>query len=261
MTAVRALAFGDLETGVWGAAWMPDAVAAPSIALGTGSGAAVVSATVDGSDVETEWRLRAPGADLVVSPAGEPVREGGAQDGLDQLCRLSGHLELDGEAHSVDCLGWQAARRLAVEPDRLESFRQVSAWFEPGEGVALLALRPHKARGQDSDVIAAAVLEPDLAGTISDPRLSTTYRDDGNPTRAGIELWIVEEGGDGAEPNGAAEPEQAGGREYPRRAAGEALGPQADWELNGFHLHAELFRWHSRGRDGAGVYLLGVRAG
>jgi hypothetical protein len=164
----------------------------------------------------------------------------------------------------VDCLGWRSSRDGRIDLDRLGSFRQVSAWFEPGEGLAVLALRPRKARGQESDVVAAAVLETEHPGPVSEPRLSTTYTATGLPLRAGLELWIDDgsdagsereadrgrggEDGDGVEPTA---------HQYPRRASGEALGAYADWKVAEFELHAELFRWHNRGRDGAGVYLLG----
>ena len=156
------------------------------------------------------------------------------------------------QERAVDLLGWRAESTLAVGEGRLGSLRQVCAWFDPDEGVALLALRPDKARGQDADVISAAVREPRLTGPISDPRLSTTYDDDGRPTRAGLELWI------GAETSSEEDGEQAE-RQYPRRLSGEALGARVDWAVDGLALHAALFRWHSRDRDGAGVYLLGVK--
>jgi hypothetical protein len=93
--------------------------------------------------------------------------------------------------------------------------------------------------------------EPQLEGSVSDPRISTTYGADGEPTRAGIELWIgVPASGDG---------EEQTEHQYPRRLAGEALGARIDWVVDGLSLHAALFRWHSHHRDGPGVYLLGVR--
>jgi hypothetical protein len=261
MTLVRALAFADLEGSSWGVAWIPADVDPARVALGAGSTASVVSASLEDEAAADTWKLQSAGAALLVSAVAElgPIRApGAATDGFDQLCRVTGQFECDGSRQDVNCLGWRAARTLAVDRDRLDSFRQVSAWFEPGDGLALLALRPRKSRGQDSDEIAAALLEADLSGPISDPRLSTTYREDGRPARAGVELWI---GADGSKAPAMDEPEdpsaEDAGRQFPRRLSGEALGAHADWVVDGFDLHAELFRWHSRGRDGAGVYLLG----
>ena len=57
------------------------------------------------------------------------------------------------------------------------------------------------------------------------------------------------------EVNLAQEPGKAG--EHPHRVAGEAAGPRVPWTEGDLNLGAQPFRWHSHGRDGAGVYLLG----
>jgi hypothetical protein len=41
-----------------------------------------------------------------------------------------------------------------------------------------------------------------------------------------------------------------------RRASGEAVGARASASSGDLELQAELFRWHSGGRDGTGLYLL-----
>jgi hypothetical protein len=48
-------------------------------------------------------------------------------------------------------------------------------------------------------------------------------------------------------------------REYPRRAAGEALGVGVSSRLGELDVRAELFRWHTKELEGAGVYLLARR--
>jgi hypothetical protein len=131
-----------------------------------------------------------------------------------------------------------------VNLDRFESVRDVSAWFEPADGLALVAMRPRKARGQDSDLITAVLLDPEKPPAIVDPRLSTTYTAEGRPVRAGVELWLGEE-----------EEEQ-----YARRVTGEAIGEGAAAVIHRFEVRAQPFRWHSRGRDGAGLYVLARRA-
>jgi hypothetical protein len=125
----------------------------------------------------------------------------------------------------------------------MASLRLVAAWFEPGDGFALLALRPAKAKGQDQDVVVAAEFDQRRATSATDPRLSTTYTASGKPTRAGVELWIE-----------AAEDSE---NLYPRRAIGEAAQPPVGWEVGDLALEAQLFRWHSTGHEGAGIYLLG----
>jgi hypothetical protein len=92
-------------------------------------------------------------------------------------------------------------------------------------------------------VVTAAVLDPQGTAAVADPRFSTTYTAAGKPLRASFELWL-----------GQAE------EEFPRRAAGEAVGPAASLHVAGMDVRAALFRWHSRGLDGAGVYILARRA-
>jgi len=250
---LRALAFGDIEAGSWGAAWMPDPGGSGSLAVHAAAGAAVTSAALRGSDPGEEWRLRGDSASLVLTPAGAPGSsgaEGSGMEGFDQLCRVTGRLLIHGVEQEVDCLGWREVRTGALDLDRIGSFRQVSAWFEPGEGLALLALRPRKSKGQESDLLAATVLDPEMTCAVADPRLSTTYTADGLPARAGLELWLGKEDAKPADDESA---------RYPRRAAGEAVGAGIDWTVAGFELHARLLRWHAHGQDGAGVYMLGKR--
>ncbi|MGN6868918.1 MAG: hypothetical protein ACTHMY_11015 [Solirubrobacteraceae bacterium] len=243
MTALRTLAFGD--GSVWGASWSADSAGAALTALGTGSEATVVpdvrmSDGDSGSDAGVDWRLEAQGVALVAAPVGELVDVQATQDGLagsEQLCRVTGAFGSD----QVDCLGIRSWWSDDVEPAQFESIRVVSVWFGPDEAFALTAFRPRKAKHHDADLLAAVVIGPDASGAVEDPRLSTTYTADGWPARAGLELWLPGE-----------EPE----RQYPRRASGEAVGPRAQAVAGDLELQAEPFHWHSRGREGAGMYLL-----
>jgi hypothetical protein len=247
MTAVRALAFGDLEGTCWGAAWMPES-APPMLALGDRSSAESRPASLTAQRETHEWRLGAGDVELLISPLADLASN--SDGGSDQLCRVSGRLR-SGDGDAVEVLGWRGESVLPVGDDVLGSLRQVCAWFEGDEAVALLALRPRKAQGQEADLISAAMLDARVGGPISDPRLSTTYDREGRPSRAGLELWI---GADATDEDG----EEALEHQYPRRLAGEALGARADWEVDGLGLHAALFRWHYGDREGAGVYLLGI---
>jgi hypothetical protein len=175
---------------------------------------------------------------------GELVDVQAAQDGLagwEQLCRVSGRFG----ANEVDCLGVRSAWSDDLELSRFESIRAVSVWFDPDEAFALTAFRPRKAKAHDGDLLAAAVIAPERSAAVEDPRLSTTYAADGWPLRAGLELWLASE----------TDSEQ----QYPRRASGEAAGPRAEALAGELELQAEPFQWHSRGRVGAGMYLLARR--
>ncbi|MBV9424008.1 MAG: hypothetical protein JOZ98_13925 [Solirubrobacterales bacterium] len=249
--AVRTVAFGDVDQPVWGIAWVPDPREPGFVCLGDADRAVPLSASLVGEQADEEWRLEPDGVRLTARPAGDAVPAtgpDGVSAGFDQLCRVSGTFVLAGVEQKVDCLGRRGARTKGLDLGRFTSVRDMSAWFEPGAGFALVALRPGKARGQESDVITAAVLDPEGSRAVAEPRFSTTYAAHGRPERAGLELWLARDEGDEAQ-----EPQ------YPRRAAGEAVGPYAAATVGALDVQAALFRWHSRGHDGAGVYLLARR--
>jgi hypothetical protein len=239
---MRTLAFGDLAAGVWGAAWLSGDRG--FVCLGGPEARTLPAARLEAAHDEDEWRLLDDGTELTASPLGERVAltDGdGAPAGFEQLCRVRGRLTLDGSARDVDCLGRRGAR--TVELDGSDSLRDVSAWFEPDAALAVVALRPPRARGHDADVVTAAVIDAESRAAVAEPRFSTTYDPAGAPIRSSFELWL-----------GQAEDE------YPRRAAGEAVGPRASQRDGGLEVQALLFRWHSRAREGAGVYLVARRA-
>jgi hypothetical protein len=245
-SSFRTLAFGDLETSVWGAAWGHGPGQQDFVGLGAGDRSITPDAILREAAESGDWRLQGEGVELTASATGAALAPSGADrpSGFDQLCRVQGAVVIDGAELEVDCIGRRGAYAEGFDVDRLESVRDISAWFEPIDGLALVALRPRKSRGQESDLITAVVFDPDAPRTITDPRLSTTYSAAGRPLRAGVELWLGDD-----------EDEQ-----YPRRALGEAVGDDAAGQVGGFEVRAQPFRWQSRGRDGAGVYLLARRA-
>lgn len=241
--SLNTVTFGDLEAGVWGAVWGAEQ---PVLALGRLDDPDVpaTDCTLEGSGERDEWRIVGEQAELTVAPAGEMVPASAQQRGFDQLCRVRVRFAGD-QASVVDCLGRRASRVEFPDFGRFDSLRDVSAWFEPGEGISLLSLRPRKASGHADDLISAAVFEPAAPVGVAEPRLSTTYTVAGVPLRLSVELWLDDD-------------DEETGR-YPRRAAGEAIGARARFRRAELDLDAELMRFHSHGREGAGVYLL-VRA-
>jgi hypothetical protein len=247
--ALRTLAFGDVARTVWGAAWIPAGDGSAVVMIGGDAVASFVS-SVRLSEAEPggEWRLDGDGVALTASPAGEIVDVHAADEdivGFDQLCRVTGRFEQSGADHEIDCLGLRALRHGGFDLAKVESVRAVSSWFEPDEGMALMAFRGRKAKHHDSDVVTATVLAPEPSPPVEDPRLSTTYDAGGWPVRAGLELWLA---------TGEGEEEQ-----FPRRAAGQAVGLRTETASGELELRAEPFRWKSRGKDGAGMYLLARR--
>lgn len=254
---LRAVAFGDAEGRVWGAAiaaaatgsqtTAPPADAAGGralIAFGLREGrgqAASVALAPDGRG----WRLTADGIALEVQPAGEegPAHDGdgdggGEPTGFQELCRVTGELTLSGDTHRVDCVGTRCALD-GLQQGSLGSLRAVSGWFGSDDAFMLLALRKDGQRGQEADLVAATLFDPEGWAPVADPRLSTTYDVAGTPQRTNLELWIGE-----------------GDNEFPRRAAGESAGEAATIESGGCSVRVVPLHCHSRGRDGAGVYVL-----
>jgi hypothetical protein len=234
---MRTLAFGDLTSGVWGAALVAGDDAAPFVCVGAHTAVAVPGARLTGAGTEDEWRIAGEGVQLTLSPMAEAVAIDGETAGFEQLCRAQGRFAVDGSDHEVKCL----ARRGERDGDLggIDSVRDVSALFEPADGFALVAFRPRPARDHGHDAVSAVVLDAQATAVVADPRFSTTYGGDGRPIRSSLELWL-----------GEAE------NEYPRRAAGAAVGPHTSGVRGGLDVQAALFRWSSRGREGAGTYVL-----
>ena len=242
---LRAFAFSDPDGELWGAAWIPPASAGTAIISAGGRGASMPLET-EGDQPSEAWGLQIGGSSLLVDGLGEPVGDAAdAPTDFDQLCRVSGTLELDGQHREVSCLGWRGARAPGYLGTDVASMRQVAAWFGPDDGFALLALRPARAKGQEADTMSAAMFAPDASKAAAEARLSTSYADSGEPIRAGVELWL--QAGD--------DPDQ----QYPRRAVGRATHPPVRWAVEGMVLEAHPFHWHAGGHEGPGIYLLGRR--
>lgn len=242
---LRALAFGDPDGEGWGAAWILSG-SAEVAALSVGGQAASMAAELEGDNAHEVWCLALGDSHLVLAGAGDPVESPmEPQTDFDQLCRVSGTLAVEGQTREVSCLGWRSVRSPAFLAADVASLRQVVAWLGPEDGFALAALRSARAKGQDADVVSAALFAPSESKPAADPRLSTTYDDAGRPVRAGVELWI----------QAGEDPDQ----QYPRRAVGESLGAPVRWKVDGVDLEAQPFYWHAGGREGPGIYLLGQR--
>jgi hypothetical protein len=238
-TGLRSVCFGDLDAGIWGVA-LDAGIALAVVGSPDGTEARFDTVTIDGSGSAEEWRLIADGLQLAIEPHGEPVVQGaGADLDFDQLCRVSGSALLHGAPRAVDLVGVRASRGDAAALQNLDSIRGVCAWFGSENGVALLALRPRGTAGHDGDQISAAVFEADRTLPVSAPRLSTTYTAHGEPARVSLELWLGE-----------------GEQQYPRRAAGETVGPSTELTRDGLRLQAGALQCHSRGLEGRGVYML-----
>jgi hypothetical protein len=162
-----------------------------------------------------------------------------AIDGREQLARVTGTVWAGDERVEIEGAG---QRGLASDRDwsDLELVRGVSAWLGDG-GVVLESLRPKHADGHDAEAVWAALIEHGEPVPVPDLRLSTTYDGDGHQRRAGMELWMSEEG-------------------YPVRAAGEAICGTS-LELDDLTLDLAFFRWRAEGTEGVGRYEILRRGG
>lgn len=249
---LRIVSFGHPESGVWGTALDAGQTAAvfgttaATTTAATTSAATTRAATTSASGhqavrlsiADENWELSGDAFVLQFRPTGQSAEGADRAAAADELCRVSGKVLLDGAERDVDCAGMRSYDR-AVDLRRVESLRGFWGWFEGERAVALVALRPRGAAGQDGDQLAATVFDADGATTVDEPRLSTTYSADGLPSRASVELWIGE-----------------GDEQYPRRAAAEAVGTGQGVNVDGLSLQAAPLRCHSQGLDGPGVYLL-----
>jgi hypothetical protein len=234
---LRVLSFGDLSGQVWGAAIdAPD----PAIVLRTPEGA--VSAAGPGAitfgDDGDSWRVRGEGVELLCTPTPIVAAAGELGAFAEELCELTGSVRVAGADHALSCVGIRGSSD-GVDPDRLDSVRGLSGWFEPGRAVGLLAFRPAGRSDHGHDRLSATLFEPDGTVAVADPRLSTTYVSDGRPGRASLELWIGE-----------------GDEQYPRRAAAEASGDPVEIDGGRVRLQVTPLRCHTAGLDGSGVYIL-----
>lgn len=193
------------------------------------------------------WRLQCAAGRFEISSA-SPARDlRGESDGpwvRAGLCRVEGVLALGGCQRALSCAG---VRTWMLEPEagRHSALRQVLAWFEGGQGVALSALRPRRAPGHGTDLVRAAAFDPAGLPPVAEARLSTTYREGERPVRAGLELWLGE----------------SEGEQFPLRVAGEAAGPALTGAWEGLDLQVSWLACHSRGREGGGAYVLARAAG
>ena len=235
---VRTLAFGDTGTGVWVCAWA-DGETCIVTAGGDDAPATVIpGAAITGTTANEAWSVTADGLTLTATAVGGTA-DLAPFEGFDQLCEVTGTLRLGSVEHSLAALG-RRGLRAGIDLLRLDSLRDLGAWFAPDDGITLTAARPRGAKGHDRDVVAASVFAEDGTKPVADPRLSSTYSTDGRLLHTGLELWL----------------DADNDQQYPRRAAADAVGEGVQVDSDGLTLTVWPLRWRTRGEEGAGVYVL-----
>lgn len=167
--------------------------------------------------------------------AQSPVARVGGMQGYEQLCRVSGSVTHSRRTYQVRCLGQRGQLWGTPDQGKVKLTRAVSAWLSDERGLTLTAVRPAKAKGHLDEAVSGFVFEAGAAIEVADPRLSTTYDGQRRQRRAGLELWMTEEG------------------DYARRAAGEVLC-ETTLDLGEQCLDSAFFAWRMEGREGVGRY-------
>jgi hypothetical protein len=191
-----------------------------------------------GDEATFDFDLEATGP-LAELSADHPVARIGGMEGYEQPVRVRGSATIGDARVAVDGLGQRGHSWGAPDWERIELTRAVSAWLGDDLAVSLTAVRPAGKRDHAAEAVVASILDRDEEGVahaieVLDPRLSTTYDEEGRQRQAGLELWVDEDG-------------------YPRRAAGElAVGTSLD--LGRLRLDCAFFRWRMEGRAGFGRY-------
>jgi len=178
--------------------------------------------------------FEASGPPAAIEPSEAAARAGG-MEGYEQLCRVTGTARANGRAVPVDGRGQRGHSWGEPDWDRISSTRTVGAWLDDGTGMALSAVRPAGATGHEPEATWAAVFGTGGSRRVDEPRLSTTYDEEGRQRRAGLELWVGEDD------------------DYPWRASGEVLcGSTLD--LGQLRLDCAFMRWRTVGRTAVGRY-------
>ena len=228
-SAVPLAAFGDLDGDLWGVVLGGERPRA-AVARLTDADVELHTAELDLEDDDV-WVVTGSGFDLRVELADSSSAT--AEDGRLEPCRVSGSLVVEDGRREFD-LGGVRSPGLTVEGS--DSVRLFAAWFPGGQEIAVLSARPRGAKGNDADEI-EVVVRGEEHPLVVDPRLSTTYGQDGTPIRVGLELWLGED---------------EDGDLRPRRVAGSSTGSR----VQGSGVGAYAFECVSRGEPGAGTYLL-----
>ena len=195
----------------------------------------------DGDDTAFDLRFDALSTPAALDPAG-PVAQAGGTEGYEQLCSVTGQVRRGGRSHPVRCLGQRGHQWGSPDWSRIELARTLSAWLGADRAITLTAVRPAKAKHHDAEAVGGFLIDRGEPVAVFDPRLSTTYDGELRQRRAGLELWMTQEGG------------------YARRAAGSVLcGTTVD--LGDLRLDSAFFSWRMEGRVGTGRYDVLRRVG
>jgi hypothetical protein len=179
-----------------------------------------------------------------LTPLGASLAFAG-QERRDWLCSLRGSTAAGRELEGFGCVTLGAAE---LGERRLR--RGIWICFGAELAFAVATERGRKAGGHGEESVGAFVARgaPLVATALADPRLSSTYREDGQLLRAGLELWEDDDEADSEE--------NARDRARALRVAGETIAAGELDEHGEPSASAAFLIWHHNGREGIGCYLV-----
>ena len=143
-----------------------------------------------GNALDLVFDAASPAAEL---DAAEPAARAGGVVRSEQLCHVHGTARIAGEARELRCLGQRGlthgSRTGSGSSPRARSRR---GWTTGPASCSARSARPASA-AHGCEETWAAVLGAAGALRVDEPRLSTTYDEEGRQWRAGLELWIGED--------------------------------------------------------------------
>ena len=168
---------------------------------------------------------------------GEPVAKLGGMSGFEQPLRVRGSGAARRPPREIDGLGQRGRSWGEPDWDAIGAHAHCRR-LVPDDGALGGGDRAAGGGGHDRDALSAVVFEHGAdephAARVADPRLSTTFDDDGRQRRAALELWMSDDG-------------------PVRRAAGEVVcGTTLD--LGRLRLDCAFLRWRMEGQVGLGRY-------
>jgi hypothetical protein len=186
---------------------------------------------------DASLQLEAHAASAPVGLFGEDASLAGLTgvESYEQLCELSGNIELGSRSFPLRCLGRRVHSWGEVAWDRIETMRSLYGVSGERRAIVFESARPTGSDGHgDERRVAHLIAAQEEPQAFEDARLSTVYGEDGLPAKAGLELF-------------------RSGEEYPQRLGGRAV--HAVWSDDGVGRSAiSFFRWSMEGSPAFGLY-------
>lgn len=219
---------------------------ASALILGHDAGATPMPVEFDaGGDMADRFDVAIPGiCEAQLEPLGAPLVFSEHQR-RKWLCRLRGSAAGGRELSGFGCVTLAASDR-----GRQALRRGLWICFGAELGFGLVSERGGRSGGHGDEQVAAFVARgaPLEATALEAPRLSSTYREDGQLLRAGLELWEGDD--DGSDGDSARDRARA------LRIAGETIAA-GELDADGYPPAAVAFLvWHYDGHEGIGAYVI-----